>query len=167
MGFNGGTLLLGAVVVMVLLALTIPPDYDGSCAPSSYGDSALLWGSIPCKRGVVNKCGDSSGQSPINLMTTDEIQLSTNDNVIVVVSAGSCHQSELAVVHEKLQFPESCGPSMSLANVEYRLIQLHFHVGGSEHTIDDFRFDGELHLVHDGADAGFAVIGVFLDGIRR
>jgi carbonic anhydrase len=162
MGFNGGIVLMGALVVMVLLAFMIPPDYEGSCAPSLYGDNAILWGSIPCKRGVVNKCGDSSGQSPINLMTSDGIQPSSEDNIIVVVNAGSC-QSELTVVHEKLQFPESCGPSISVANREYQLIQLHFHVGGSEHTIDDFRFDGELHLVHDGVDAGFAVIGVFLD----
>lgn len=163
MAFNGGKLLLGAVVVMVLLAFMIPPDYEGSCAPSLYGDNALLWGGIPCRRGVVNRCGDSSGQSPINLMTSDEIQVSTVDNVILVLNAGSCHQSELTLVHEKLQFPESCGPSIGLANKAYRLIQLHFHIGGSEHTIDAFRFDGELHLVHDGVDAGFAVIGVFLD----
>lgn len=158
---NGVIIVMGAVGLLVFLAFVIPPGYDDSCAAYSYGGSALDWGGIPCKRGIVNQCGDSYGQSPINLMTSDE-NLEASENDVVIVSDNMSCQDELNVVHNKLLFPESCSLTISLASLEYRLRQLHFHVGGSEHTVDDFRFDGELHLVQEG-QSGFVVIGVFLD----
>jgi carbonic anhydrase len=157
---NGVMIVVGAVGLLIFLAFVIPPDYDESCAPYSYGARALDWGGIPCKRGIVNQCSDMYGQSPINLMTSDEGREATDADVIFVSDEMSC-QDELAVLHHKVVFPESCSPSISFANVGYRLIQLHFHVG-SEHTVDDVRFDGELHLVHQ-SEAGITVVGVFLD----
>jgi carbonic anhydrase len=158
---NGEMIIIGAVAVLVFLAFVIPPGYDESCAPYSYGGSALDWGGIPCKRGIANQCSDLFGQSPINLLTRDESREATENDLVVISEDITC-QDELTVVHNKIFFPKSCSPTISLANLEYRLRQLHFHVGGSEHTVDGFRFDGEIHLVHEGL-SGFVVIGVFLD----
>ena len=164
---KGVIIVMTATGLLVFLAFVIPPDYEGSCAPFSYDESrSSRWGSIPCKRGVINQCAESHGQSPINLETSDENQDATEDgdvSMVVVVDEGSCH--DLTVVSNQLHYDaqQSCGPSISLASQEYRLLQIHFHVGGSEHTIDDARFGGEIHLVHRGEAGSIAVVGVLLD----
>jgi carbonic anhydrase len=47
----------------------------------------------------------------------------------------------------------------------YKLVQFHFHAP-SEHTINGFRYDAELHLVHTNVIGETAVIGVLLSSSR-
>ncbi len=53
---------------------------------------------------------------------------------------------------------------MPVDNVKYKLLQLHLHWRGSEHTVDGNNFDAELHLVHQSTvnNSNFAVLGFFL-----
>ena len=47
----------------------------------------------------------------------------------------------------------------------FRLLQMHFHWRGSEHTLNDVKFAGELHLVHQSLKNSkrFAVLGFFFE----
>ena len=49
---------------------------------------------------------------------------------------------------------------------DFNSIQFHFH-SGSEHTVDGYRFDLEMHTVHTTATTldgiGFAAVGILFD----
>jgi carbonic anhydrase len=53
---------------------------------------------------------------------------------------------------------------MQPENVKYKMLQMHFHWRGSEHTVNGYKFAGELHLVHQSTvnPSKLAVLGFFL-----
>jgi carbonic anhydrase len=53
---------------------------------------------------------------------------------------------------------------MNPEGVTYKLLQAHLHWRGSEHTIDGWKFEAEVHLVHvNTEDSGkLAVLGFFV-----
>jgi carbonic anhydrase len=77
---------------------------------------------------------------------------------------------------KQLLYPQkSCdAPTVRLFESEddsylHQLQQIHFHVGGSEHVVDNIRHGGEMHLVHhdasnsNGSRQISAVVAVLLD----
>jgi carbonic anhydrase len=157
-----GYTLTSAIGLFIIMAFLIPPDYEDVCAPFLYGKNEAMWSGIPCKSGVVNQCGNAFGQSPIALNNSEEYALIDSEDNLVISDYHSHCLGEVLLAHGKLHFPRVCKPTVTFANVEYRFFQLHFHVGGSEHTIDSQRYDAELHLVHTGHE-GLLVFGVLLD----
>ncbi|WP_025668186.1 carbonic anhydrase family protein, partial [Aquimarina megaterium] len=60
-----------------------------------------------------------------------------------------------------LRFDYTSGSSASLNNIDYDLLQFHFHTG-SEHTVNGNRYPMEMHLVHRNSTTGLlAVVGIF------
>jgi carbonic anhydrase len=49
-------------------------------------------------------------------------------------------------------------------NDEYKLLQMHFHWGASEHFLNGHRYAAELHLVHQNIknESEFAVLGFLI-----
>ena len=54
------------------------------------------------------------------------------------------------------------GSSIEVDSTKYNLLQFHFH-GPSEHTLNGQYYDMEMHLVHQNAAGGLAVVGVFIE----
>jgi carbonic anhydrase len=53
---------------------------------------------------------------------------------------------------------------MKPENVKYKLLQMHLHWMGSEHTVDGWKFAAELHMVHQNTvnTSKLAVLGFFM-----
>lgn len=69
-----------STVLLLSVAYLLPPSYphagSSSCATFCYrsgeGCSPERWGTLPCKRGIVNECGSAAGQSPIDLVSVSQ-----------------------------------------------------------------------------------------------
>ncbi|KAG6947353.1 hypothetical protein JG688_00015588 [Phytophthora aleatoria] len=81
---------------------------------------------------------------------------------------GACENFTLKKLEDlykwEIHQDENCTvKSINNDNREYSLLQFHMHMA-SEHTIDDYHYDAELHFVHKAADGSgkLLVMGVFL-----
>ena len=140
-------------------------DEDGSVAPPT---EAPAWNHDPADASVgptawsdlegFEECASGREQSPVDVAAAVDADLPSLEldypaTPVVVENTG--HTIEAVM-------PETGGPTMTIAGVEYRLLQYHFHAP-SEHTLDGRSFPAEVHLVHQAEDGELAVVGVFLE----
>ena len=59
-----------------------------------------------------------------------------------------------------IQFDFNKGDSITYNEINYDLIQIHFHEP-SEHTINGVRYPIEIHLVHQSEEKNYTVLGIF------
>jgi carbonic anhydrase len=78
------------------------------------------------------------------------------DAALSVLNTGS--PDEEATVRANV----SGGSSLEVAGVVYDLLQFHFHTE-AEHLLDGFRYDMEMHLVHQALDGTRLVVGRFIE----
>lgn len=122
-------------------------EYSGESGPEN-------WASL---------CGedwkDCNGkeQSPINIVTNDVVTANLFD-----VSFGY-NSSTVDIINNghTVQFNYNAGSYITMNEIKYNLLQFHFHTG-SEHIVDGYRYDMEMHLVHqDPVTKNLIVVGVF------
>ncbi|WP_254519214.1 carbonic anhydrase [Aquimarina sp. Aq78] len=102
-------------------------------------------------------CGGNA-QSPIDIVTDDADDADDINNINTNYTT-----STTTIVNNghTLRFDYTPGSSASLNNIDYDLLQFHFHTG-SEHTVDGNRYPMEMHLVHRNPITGLlAVVGIF------
>jgi carbonic anhydrase len=130
------------------LATTCPPDwsYSGGHGPWSWGHQTP-------------QCGYGQVQSPIDLSGDGESEEAGE------LPPLSFHYGAVPLVVENtsrlLLVPARGGGHLRLGDERYELVQFHFHVP-SEHTVQGWAADAELHLVHRGASGDLVVIAVLL-----
>ena len=118
---------------------------------------------------------DGMRQSPIDI-TTNNLVMSSDLIDLVLTNFDQSYSGNFTNTGHSVQFnPEEGSPTATFQNHRgtYELKQFHFHWGatdlvGSEHTVDESTYSGELHFVtrrtQGDATAGdaFAVLGVLL-----
>jgi len=120
-------------------------SYEGDGGPAKWADLD-----------AANKvCAIGSQQSPIDIGTSVKSQLPPlkidwAKSADTIVNNGHTIQ---------LNFAE--GSALTLGNVKYKLVQVHFH-RPSEHLIAGKNFPMEAHFVHRAEGGGLAVVGVLM-----
>jgi carbonic anhydrase len=120
-------------------------SYEGDGGPAKWGDLD-----------AANKvCAIGSQQSPIDIGATIKsrlpaLRINWARSADTIVNNGHTIQ---------LNFAE--GSSMTLGDVKYKLLQLHFH-RPSEHLIGGRNFPMEAHFVHRAESGALAVVGVLM-----
>jgi len=105
-------------------------------------------------------CGKGQSQSPINIITNSVVGDGDINNININYDESS---TEIINTGSTVEFVYDKGSSADMNNIEYDLIQFHFHTG-SEHTIDGKRAPMEMHLVHRDPNTGLlAVMGVLFE----
>jgi carbonic anhydrase len=119
--------------------------YEGEEGPEHWGELSEEW----------EACSLGSAQSPVDLtgavsVDLNNIEVNYADTAINIFNNG-----------HTIQVNYSEGSSIVYNEVEYQLLQFHFH-HPSEHTIDGVPADMEIHFVHRSEHGNLAVIGVML-----
>ncbi|MDY8134560.1 carbonic anhydrase family protein [Aquimarina sp. 2201CG5-10] len=123
-------------------------EYEGSSGPDN-------WFSL-CN-GAWSDCGGNV-QSPINIVTNSTLEDDSINNINTNYAKSS---TDIFNNGHTIQFNYNSGSYASLGNIDYNLLQFHFHTG-SEHTVDGLRYPMEMHLVHQDPTTGLlAVVGIF------
>lgn len=122
-------------------------SYDGDTGPEYWGDLDEEY----------RTCADGMEQSPINIesghaaaKSIATLDVHYADAVPTAVNNGHTIQ---------INYPE--GSYIMLDGKQYNLLQFHFHAF-SEHTINGNYYPMEMHLVHQSADGGLAVVGLMI-----
>ena len=123
--------------------------YSGENGPEHWGELSDEWAT----------CSDGTSQSPINIDTTQTVP---NANLDDLVTQYQETPGKLLNNGHTLEVEYEGGSTLTVGSQEYALLQFHFHVP-SEHTVDGVAADMELHLVHQNADGGLAVVAVMID----
>lgn len=120
--------------------------YEGDTGPEHWGDLSPEF----------TLCGVGTEQTPIDLTGADQQDLT---DVVFEYQA-----APLQVLNNghTIQMPSDGASSISVDGTSFELAQFHLHTP-SEHTVDGEYFAGELHLVHQDADGGLAVVAVLLE----
>lgn len=116
-------------------------------------EEAEAWGTLSEEYAT---CDTGAQQSPINLVEPEPADLPNaaftyEPSAATIINNGHTVQVNLAA-----------GGAMVLDDVEYQLVQFHFH-GPSEHTVDGDSYPLEIHFVHKAADGALAVLGVLVE----
>lgn len=101
-------------------------------------------------------CGTGHEQSPIDVAAAAPEDLA---NI-----AFNYRPSNVNILNNghTVQVNYDAGSTIELDGTTYNLLQFHLHAP-SEHTVDGRSFPAELHLVHQNADGGLAVVGVLIE----
>ena len=128
---------------------------EGAAAEPPHWDyeEAEAWGSLSPEYAA---CDTGTQQSPINLVEPEAKDLENATFEYLPSTASIVNNGHTVQVNL------DAGGSMWLDDVEYRLVQFHFH-GPSEHTVDGDSFPLEIHFVHKSAEGAFAVLGVMVE----
>ncbi len=103
---------------------------------------------------------DGNAQSPINIVTSSVIEDGDINNINTNYTNST---TDIINNGHTIQVNYDTGSYASLNNIDYDLLQFHFHTG-SEHTIDSYRYPMEMHLVHqDPITKLLGVVGVFFE----
>lgn len=136
-----GTLLAGAVVAQE----PVHWSYEGEEGPAHWGelspDFAL------CSSGKEQSPVDIPASTPLN---ESGIAFNYQPTAVNILNNGHTIQ---------VNYDE--GSLIEVDGTKYNLLQFHFH-GPSEHTVNGQSYDMEMHLVHQNADGGLAVVGVLI-----
>ncbi len=104
-------------------------------------------------------CGEGKFQSPINL--TNKYLLPDKDHIIFHYSQLGVEYNDIIKNPHTIEVKEEDIGAIEIDKKLYKLAQFHFHIP-SEHTVDNKRYDMELHFVHQGENSKLAVVGVFI-----
>ncbi|TPN87637.1 carbonic anhydrase [Aquimarina algicola] len=125
-------------------------EYEGGEGPEN-------WANL-CGEAWMDCSGNS--QSPINIVTNKVVEDDYINNININYSTSKV---DIYNNGHTVQFNYTSGSSADLNNIEYDLLQFHFHTE-SEHTINGYRYPMEAHLVHRDPNTGLlAVVGVFFE----
>lgn len=118
--------------------------YDANDGPSKWGNLDPSY----------KLCKDGKQQTPIDIITKNtkktknNIKFNYSDNTKDIINNG-----------HSVQINESDGSSVTFNDVDYNLVQFHFH-SHSENKINGHTFPLELHLVHKSSDGKLLVVSV-------
>ena len=120
--------------------------YEGAEGPEA-------WGKL---KPEFAPCSEGKSQSPIDIADASAQDLA---NI-----AFSYQPASLDIVNNghTIQVNYAEGSSIEVDGATYALKQFHFH-GPSEHTMKGKHSPLEIHLVHQNASGGLAVVGVMID----
>ncbi|MCM3710734.1 carbonic anhydrase [Sporosarcina luteola] len=124
-------------------------SYDEETGPDNWGD--LDPGYSACAKG--------NEQSPINIESSQVKTSEVLDSLNIQYKPSQF--SFINNGHSLQANPEAPNNSIVIEGTEYKLAQFHFHTP-SEHQINGETMDMELHLVHQDADGGLAVLGLMI-----
>ena len=143
-------LLVTLVLVLSLASVALaegPPHwtYEGKEGPE-------FWGSLSQDYAL---CSTGKQQSPVDIPASAV----TNPADLTF----RYQPSKLNILNNghTIQAAYDAGSSLVVDGVTYNLAQFHFHLP-SEHTLTAKPYDMELHLVHQNAQGGLAVVGIML-----
>lgn len=161
----------GTAVVVLLLLLSISLSFASSANWSYYGTTGPeYWGDLDPSY-YLAKTGRS--QSPINIETGTTVSgtslpaISFNYYDSKVVWKNTGHALEAEVLNVNQQGIPTALNSMTIGTKKYYLKQFHVHTL-SEHSVDEYFYDMEIHLVHKANDGELSVLGVFVsDGTEN
>lgn len=122
-------------------------SYTGATGPSHWATLSPDYGT----------CADGSAQSPIDIRNAQARPLRN----ISIRYPATMRATALDNGHT-VQWNFPTGASIVLNGTTYKLLQMHFH-SPSEHKVDGKLYAVEIHFVHQAADGGLAVLGVFVD----
>lgn len=121
-------------------------SYEGDTGPAHWGDLNPDW--ALCKTGTEQSPVDIPSSAPVN---PANVAYNYDPTALNIVNNG-----------HTIQVNYDPGSAIEIEGVTYELKQFHFHAL-SEHTVDGKYADMEMHLVHQSADGGYAVVGVFIN----
>lgn len=121
-------------------------SYAGESGPPAWGELAPGW----------EACEKGKQQSPIDMPDS----ATANEYPALEVNYASSALNILNNGHT-IQVNYDAGSKITLAGTEYALRQFHFHAP-SEHKVAGRSWPLELHLVHENAQGGLAVVGIFI-----
>ena len=119
--------------------------YEGEGGPDHWADLDSDYAA--CGAGVEQSPIDIPPEAPVN---ADNLAFHYEETAVNILNNGHAIQ---------VNYDE--GSSVEIDGEAYNLLQFHFH-GPSEHALDGNLTDMEMHLVHQNADGGLAVVGVML-----
>ncbi|XP_058740370.1 alpha carbonic anhydrase 4-like [Vicia villosa] len=112
------------------------------------------WGNIKPEWKI---CGSGKLQSPINLLSKGVQELSDPGKLQVKYNLAPAVLQKRS--HDvKIQW-NGDGGNLIINENQYKLLQCHWH-SPAEHTLNETKFDLELHAVHKNTKGEIAVIGV-------
>jgi carbonic anhydrase len=137
-----------------------PPDathwtYEGEKGPQ-------FWGKLDPDFSL---CAEGKSQSPIDIAKTSPASLPKLRAKFSPANLRIVHHEHLADEINNghtIQVNYSEGDTITLGDVDYELIQFHFHAP-SEHTVQGKQYPMEMHFVHKAPSGALAVIGVFIE----
>jgi carbonic anhydrase len=148
------------------------PDPTAHAPTTEHGAGPVHWGygedDGPANWAALSSdnitCASGREQSPIDIAgaTTGESMRKSKD-----YKAGSLkiirqeHVVDVIDNGHTIQVNYDEGSNLQLGDTAYELKQYHFHAP-SEHMIEGQHFPMEMHLVHQSAEGGLAVIGVLV-----
>jgi carbonic anhydrase len=141
--------------------LVAPPSeathwtYEGEKGPQ-------FWGKLDPDFSL---CADGKSQSPIDIAKTSPASLPKLRAKFSPANLRIVHHEHLADEINNghtIQVNYSEGDTITLGDIDYELIQFHFHAP-SEHTVQGKQYPMEMHFVHKAPSGALAVIGVFIE----
>lgn len=148
------TINLLAILTLVLLPIDliakeekIQWNYLGNTGPEN-------WGNLSKKYAL---CNQGERQSPINIVSPFSAKKSVLD-----LNYSDFKLSMINTHHTIKIDVNSQAQELQVNGEKYSLLQVHIH-SPSEHIIDGKSFPLELHLVHQNASGGLAVVGVMFE----
>lgn len=103
-----------------------------------------------------------SRQSPVNIVDYNRSIIRSSDLLNIEYLGKKISSSKSNVIHNNIHFTPSEKQYITFNNVQYELIQYHFH-SPSEHFINSKKTLMEVHLVHKDKDGDYVVIGFFIE----
>ncbi len=149
------------------------PDSAAHSPATEHGGGPVHWGygehdgpaSWPALSSDYVTCASGRAQSPIDIAgatTGEPMQMSKDYKAGSLKIIRQEHVVDVIDNGHTIQVNYDEGSNLQLGETAYELKQYHFHAP-SEHTIERRHFPMEMHLVHQSADGGLAVLGVLIE----
>mmetsp|Transcript_31553 Transcript_31553/g.73740 ORF Transcript_31553/g.73740 Transcript_31553/m.73740 type:complete len:333 (+) Transcript_31553:179-1177(+) len=132
--------------------------YSGTTGPE-------FWGDMP----GYEVCGTGVKQSPINIVTGAVVIAPASETAITRDSFQDVSKYYPNAYADKIMVKHT-GHGVGTDEIDaffthnqiwYRLVQFHMHTP-SEHSVNGFLFDGEIHFVHQRQTGEYLVVGVMI-----
>jgi len=110
-------------------------------------------------------CAEGRRQSPVDIRATSSASLPKLRSDFGPAALRIAHHEHVADSLNNghtIQVSYSPGETLTVGDATYDLVQYHFH-SPSEHTVEGKQYPMEMHLVHQSASGGLAVIGVLFE----
>jgi len=124
---------------------------------SSTHEGPADWANYCVAAGVVNECGSTVRQSPINI-----VNAVSDDNLTDLSTTYANSSTDILNNGHTIQFNYNGTATLNFDGEVFSLLQFHFHAE-SEHTVVGSHHPLEAHLVHKSASGNLAVIGVLFE----
>jgi carbonic anhydrase len=123
-------------------------SYEGETSPEYWAE--------------LEKNSDCSGQrqSPVNIIDIHTVEDLDQKSLINLHYSAETILNKVRNNGHSIQFDFDKGDSITYNEINYDLIQIHFHEP-SEHTINGVRYPIEIHLVHQSQEKNYTVLGIF------